>query len=360
MDNNFWENKDVLITGHTGFKGSWLALWLQSMGAHITGLSIDSSYSKGNYNLTGLSKSIVDWRGDISDLDTVKRVFSKNEFDVIFHLAAQPLVSESFINPVETYHSNVIGTLNLLEAMRYQSKKLIGIFITTDKVYENKETIWGYREIDPLGGYDPYSSSKACCELLINSYRQSFFNPVNYENHGKSIASVRAGNVIGGGDWALNRIIPDLMRAYENNTSISIRHPESIRPWQHVLEALKGYINLAEKLYENPTKYCEAFNFGPDPSSLYTVRDLAYSINTLLPRPIDIEFNQEDTFHETNTLCLDITKSRLALNFKPQLTFNDTLDLTLDWYLNYKRSNVHDLCLKEIKWFMDKENCDDK
>lgn len=355
MRNDFWKNKNVLITGHTGFKGSWLSIWLQSMGANVTGLSIDSSYSKGNYSLSGLSRSIVDWRGDVADLDTVRRVFSKSDIDIVFHLAAQPLVSESFKNPVETFHSNLIGTLNILEAMREQEKKLIGVFVTTDKVYENKESFWGYREVDPLGGYDPYSSSKACCELLISSYRQSFFNPENYENHKKAIASVRAGNVIGGGDWALNRIIPDLVRAYESKAPITLRHPQSIRPWQHVLEALSGYITLAENLFEEPEKYCEAFNFGPDAFSLYTVKDLADNINSLLPTPIDIEFDSKETFHETNTLSLDITKSRLRLGFKPRLTFEETVALTMDWYLNYKKGNVLDLCLKEIKWFMDEE-----
>lgn len=351
MKNNFWKDKKVLVTGHTGFKGAWLTLWLQMMGAKVTGLSIDATEDNDIYNLTEINKLINDLRGDIGDLDTVRKVFAENEFDIVFHLAAQALVSEGYKDPIGTYRSNVIGTQNILEAMREVNGKMVGIFITTDKVYENKESIWGYRESDPLGGYDPYSSSKACCEIVINSYRQSFFNINEYEYHKKSIASVRAGNVVGGGDWALNRIIPDLIRAYEGNIEMSIRHPESVRPWQHVLEALSGYILLAEKVYEEPTKYCEAWNFGPDTGKFYTVKDVAEKVNERTNGKIDIKYGAVSNFHETATLCLDITKSRLILGWEPKLDFNKTIEITMEWYLNYKTMKPLDLCRKQINYF---------
>lgn len=351
MKNNFWKNKNVLITGHTGFKGSWLAIWMELMGANVIGLSIDENYDNGNFKLSGIGNRIVDVRGDIGELDVVRKVFNENKIDIVFHLAAQPLVSEGYKFPLETYKTNVIGTQNILEAIRECDEKMVCVFITTDKVYENKESIWGYREIDALGGYDPYSSSKACCEILINSYKSSYFNIDNYDSHKKSIASVRAGNVVGGGDWSLNRIIPDLVRSYESQSELVIRRPESVRPWQHVLEALGGYINLAEKMYDSPKEYCEAWNFGPDTGKLYSVKDIVEKVNSIVNNKIKIKYFNNSNFHETTTLCLDITKSKLKLDWQPMLSFDKTIEITMEWYLNYKTENVLDLCRRQIGYF---------
>lgn len=353
MDKNFWKNKNVLITGHTGFKGSWLTIWLKELGANIIGLSIDSSHVNGNYILSGIKNSIVDYQLDIQSIDNIQKVFNENQIDIVFHLAAQPLVSEGYINPMETYKTNVIGTQNLLEVIRHKKGKMACIFITTDKVYENKESFWGYREDDSLGGYDPYSSSKACCEILVNSYRSSYFNIDKYEDHNKGIATVRAGNVVGGGDWSKDRIIPDLVRAYENNKEIIIRNPKSIRPWQHVLEALSGYIKLAEKLYDNPWNYSEAWNFGPEITPLYRVEQIVNDIDRITGNVLKIKYLNNEVFHETNMLCLDITKSKLKLDWNPKLNFNETIAITMEWYLNYNKVNTMDLCKKQISYFMD-------
>lgn len=230
----------------------------------------------------------------------------------------------------------------------------MAIFITTDKVYENKESIWGYREGDQLGGYDPYSSSKACCEILVNSYRESYFNSNNYNNHKKSIATVRAGNIIGGGDWAKNRIIPDLVRGYESGDIVKIRNSESVRPWQYVLDALNGYILLAEKMYLNEGEYCEAWNFGPNTIKFYKVKDIVKEINKITGNKINIQYGNDMNFHETSLLWLDITKSLLKLNWKPTLTFKEAIAMTMELYSNYKKENVGQLSIKQINDFIKK------
>jgi CDP-glucose 4,6-dehydratase len=242
--NNIYKGKTVLVTGHTGFKGSWLSIWLIELGAKVVGYSLEPSGSKDNFLLAQLKDKLIDLRGDIRDYKKLNDVFNEYKPDYVFHLAAQPIVLESYEKPVYTYEVNVMGTINVLECMRNIDKKMIGIFVTTDKCYENKEQVWGYKETDSLGGYDPYSSSKAACEIAINSWRQSFLNPNEYSAHGKAIASARAGNVIGGGDWAANRLMPDCIRALENKQPIEIRSPYSLRPWQHVLEPLNGYLIL--------------------------------------------------------------------------------------------------------------------
>jgi len=249
---NFYNGKRVLVTGHTGFKGSWLSIWLHELGAEVIGVAKDPYTEKDNYVLSGLNDKIIDLRGDITDGKQLKDIFAKYQPDIVFHLAAQPLVRLSYEIPVETYQTNVMGTINILEAIRSTESVKVGVMITTDKCYENKEQIWGYRENEPMGGYDPYSSSKGAAEIAIASWRRSFMTPGNYEKHGKSIASVRAGNVIGGGDWAKDRIIPDCIRALEADKPINIRNPKAIRPWQHVLEPLSGYMLLAKKMWEEP------------------------------------------------------------------------------------------------------------
>ena len=261
---NFYRGKRVLVTGHTGFKGSWLSVWLHELGAEVVGVGLDPATDRDNFMLTGIGEKIkADIRADIRDGERMKEIFAEYKPEIVFHLAAQPLVRLSYDIPVETYQTNVMGTINVMEAIRATDSVKGGVMITTDKCYENKEQIWGYRENEPMGGYDPYSSSKGAAEIAIASWRRSFFNPNDYQRHGKSIASVRAGNVIGGGDWALDRIIPDCIRALEAGKPIDIRSPKAIRPWQHVLEPLSGYMLLAKKMWESPTEYCEGWNFGP-------------------------------------------------------------------------------------------------
>ncbi|MDE5703299.1 MAG: CDP-glucose 4,6-dehydratase, partial [Bacteroidales bacterium] len=256
MFGNFYKGKRVLITGHTGFKGSWLSVWLHEMGAEVVGVALDPQTERDNYVLSGIGRRIAaDERADIRDGERVKALFAQYRPDIVFHLAAQPLVRLSYDIPAETYATNVMGTVNVLEAVRATPSVKVAVMITTDKCYENKEQVWAYRENEPMGGYDPYSSSKGAAEIAISSWRRSFFNPEQYGKHGKSVASVRAGNVIGGGDWAQDRILPDCIRALEAGEPVGIRSPKAIRPWQHVLEPLGGYLLLAMKMWEEPTRY---------------------------------------------------------------------------------------------------------
>ncbi|MBO4232623.1 MAG: CDP-glucose 4,6-dehydratase [Bacteroidales bacterium] len=348
----FYKNKTILVTGHTGFKGSWLTIWLHELGAKVIGLSLDPITEKDNFVLTGLSQKITDLRGDIRDAATVNAVFDKYKPEMVFHLAAQPIVRLSYEQPVETYQTNVMGTLNVMEAFRKCNAARVAVMITTDKCYENREQIWGYRENEPMGGYDPYSSSKGAAEIAISSWRRSFMNPEKYEQHHKSIASVRAGNVIGGGDWAQDRIIPDCIRALEVGQPIAIRNRTAVRPWQHVLEPLSGYLLLGQKMWEEPTRFCEGWNFGPNAESLATVWDIAtlliqnYGSGTLQ------DASDPNAVHEANLLMLDISKARFRLNWHPRLNLAQTAALTADWYLRYRNEDVYNLCVKQIEQYL--------
>ncbi|MGL4913059.1 MAG: CDP-glucose 4,6-dehydratase [Romboutsia sp.] len=345
----FWKDKIVLVTGHTGFKGSWLCIYLLELGAKVIGYSLDSKNEKDNYNLSNLKDRIIDIKGDIRDFNKLSEVFKKYNPDIVFHLAAQPLVIESYKNPHETYETNVMGTLNVLEGMKTISKKSVGIIITTDKCYENKEQLWGYRENDTLGGYDLYSSSKACCEILVNSYRNSFFNEDKYNEHQKSISTVRAGNVIGGGDWSEHRLIPDFIKAFESNEKVIIRSPKSIRPWQHVIEPLNGYLLLAEKTYENPLKFAGAYNFGPDTNEIMTVESLGNKISKYLGTNNLIKIEEDNSFYETKLLLLDNSKSKIELGWRPVLKTDEVINFTIDWYKNYIYEDVYEICKKQIQ-----------
>lgn len=345
----FFKGKRVLVTGHTGFKGSWLCIWLHELGAEVIGVAKDPFTERDNYVLAGLNHKIVDLRGDITDGEQMKEIFKKYQPEIVFHLAAQPLVRLSYEIPVETYQTNVIGTINIMEAMRVTDSVKVGVMITTDKCYENKEQIWGYRENEPMGGYDPYSSSKGAAEIAINSWRRSFFNPADYgKKHHVSLASVRAGNVIGGGDWAIDRIIPDCIRAIETNKTIEIRSPKAIRPWQHVLEPLSGYMLLASKMWKDPTKYCEGWNFGPNTESIVDVWTVASEVVKNYGKGDLKDGSDPNALHEAKLLMLDINKSKFDLGWEPRMNIHECISMTTDWYKKYKKVGVYDLCVEEI------------
>ena len=350
----FYKGKKVLVTGHTGFKGSWLSIWLDAMGAEVIGFSLDTYSERDNFVLSEISSKIIDIRGDIRDKDTLTEVFSKYRPEIVFHLAAQPLVRLSYDIPVETYEVNVMGTINVLEAIRVTDSVKVGVMITTDKCYENKEQIWGYRENEPMGGYDPYSSSKGAAEIAISSWRNSFFNPKSYNVHGKSIASARAGNVIGGGDWALDRIIPDCIRALEAQEPICIRNKKAIRPWQHVLEPLSGYLLLAKKMWDAPQEFCEGWNFGPRTESIATVWEVASQVIDNYGKGELKDSSDPNAVHEANLLMLDISKAKFKLGWEPRMNLNQCIRLTVDWYKKYKKEDVYSLCLEQIGKYVNK------
>ncbi len=349
---NFFRGKRVLITGHTGFKGSWLSIWLHELGAEVIGVGLEPYSEKDNFVLSGIGEKIVaDIRADIRDAKVMEEIFNTYQPEIVFHLAAQPLVRYSYDEPVLTWETNVMGTIHVMEAFRKCASTKVAVMITTDKCYENREQNHAYTEDEPMGGYDPYSSSKGADEIAISSWRRSFMNPAEYEKHGKSIVSVRAGNVIGGGDWAKDRIIPDCIRAIEANEPIKIRNRHAVRPWQHVLEPLRGYMMLAKKMWEEPTQYCEGWNFGPQMDAVVPVWDVA----TMLTKEMDnselLDQTDPNAPHEANLLMLDITKAQTRLGWQPRLSTAEAIALTADWYKRYQSEDVYQLCVEEIKSF---------
>jgi CDP-glucose 4,6-dehydratase len=331
--NGIYKNRKVLLTGHTGFKGSWLMMWLELMEANVLGYSLAPNTIPDHYSLLGLkSKSEI---GDIRNSKHIKKILNEFQPEIVFHLAAQPLVRYSYANPVETYEINVMGTLNVLEACRSCSSVKAIIVITTDKCYENNEWIWGYRESDPMGGYDPYSSSKGCVELLINSYRNSYFNLNNYNNtHNLLIASARAGNVIGGGDWAEDRLIPDIMKATNLKQVVKIRNPDAVRPWQHVLEPLSGYLMLGQKLLEGFNIFSGAWNFGPESFGNEYVGNILRMIQEYW-KEINFEIEKNHHLHEAGLLRLDCSKANQILKWKNNLSIPETIEFCVDWYKKF-------------------------
>lgn len=350
---DFYRGKRVLVTGHTGFKGSWLSIWLHELGAEVIGVAQDPFTERDNFVLSGIGQRIkADIRADIRDGERIKEIFRQYQPEIVFHLAAQPLVRLSYDIPVETYQTNVMGTIHILEAIRFTDSVKVGVMITTDKCYENREQIWGYRENEPMGGYDPYSSSKGAAEIAIASWRRSFFQPGAYEKHGKSIASVRAGNVIGGGDWALDRIIPDCIKALEAGKPIEIRSPKAIRPWQHVLEPLSGYMLLAQKMWNEPVKYCEGWNFGPKAESITNVWDVASMVIENYGSGELKDLFAPDALHEAKLLMLDISKAKFQLGWEPRMNILQCIALTVDWYKKYKVENVYQLCVEHLERYL--------
>lgn len=355
-----YKDKTVLVTGHTGFKGSWLVYWLKKMGAKVVGYSLEAKTTPNHIELLNLD--IISVIGDIRDLDKLNQTLETYQPDIVFHLAAQPLVRLSYKNPIETYETNVIGTLKVFEACRKNNIKAV-VNITSDKAYENKEWIWGYRENDPMGGYDPYSSSKGCADLLVKSYRNSYFNPAEYKKtHNTLVASCRAGNVIGGGDWAEDRLITDIMLSVSQGKKVSIRNPNATRPWQHVLEPLSGYLNIGQKLLEEKVEFGEAWNFGPSDEGSITVKEVVQNVKKYWDK-IDYEINSDlYQFHEANLLKLDCSKAHILLKWKDVWDSQTTFAKTVKWYKAYYENDtitltnddlnsyVEDAKSKNIEW----------
>jgi len=339
MNSEFWKNKKVLVTGHTGFKGSWLSIWLQKLGANVVGFSKSIPTKPSLYELAHVKDGMVSIIGNVNDLNKLTEVINEQKPGIIIHMAAQSLVQESYKNPIETYTTNVIGTVNIMHVIRSVDSVRVLINVTSDKCYENKNLERGYNENDPMGGFDPYSSSKGCAELVTSSFRNSFFNSVEYQKHRTAIASVRAGNVIGGGDWAENRIVPDIIKGIIGNSVVKIRNPNAIRPWQFVLEPLSGYLLLAEKLWNNGEKFSESWNFGPDYNDITTVSDLIKKISHLWITEIKLEYNKEGFNHESNILKLDCTKAKQKLGWQPKTNLDLGLKYLVEWYKEYELGN---------------------
>lgn len=345
----FYKGKKVLITGHTGFKGSWLAIWLYKLGAKVAGFALPPDFTDGVYNKGDLSSKLeFELLADINDFEKVNTAFTAFKPDIVFHLAAQPLVGYSYKNPRETFSINMMGTVNVLECVKQCESVESAIIITTDKVYENKEWFYKYRENDTLGGYDPYSASKCCCEFITQSYSSSFFAKSN-----KKIATVRAGNVIGGGDWAENRIVPDCVKSLMNNQEIEIRNPIAVRPWQHVLEPLAGYLLTGKRLAEEDVNFT-SWNFGPDDNSCIPVQKLVDCI--IQEWGCGNYKTIGNHFHETKFLALDYSKAKYELSWQPILSVNEAVKLTIEWYKKYRNEDVFKLCLKQIKSYEEKVN----
>lgn len=344
---NCYKNKKVFITGHTGFKGSWLSYLLIEAGAEVMGYSLNPEYSPNHFNLLGLNNKLNNVIGDVKDLNLLKDEISKFRPEFVFHLAAQPLVQKSYSDPVDTYFTNIMGTVNVLEAARMCSSIKSLIIVTSDKCYENEEWIWGYRESDRLGGFDPYSSSKAAAEIVYSSYFRSYFK--DRENFGS--ATVRAGNVIGGGDWSDNRIIPDCIRAISDDKAIQIRNPFATRPWQHVLEPISGYLLLASKLVHEPKLFSGSWNFGPASKDVNTVLEVANLMVKYLEKG-NVEVLNSNLKHEANLLQLNCDKANQVLNWHSRWNFDETIFFTADWYRKYfNGEDVSQITLNQIHKF---------
>ena len=328
---NIYNNRRVLITGHTGFKGSWLCLLLNKLGADVYGYALEPPTIPSLFKEAKIGELMTSFIGDIRDYESLLKTIQQIQPEIVIHMAAQPLVRESYKIPVETYSINVMGTVHLLEACRHTKSVKAIINVTTDKCYENKEWHWGYRENEPMGGYDPYSNSKGCSELVTSSYRNSYFNPAKYDEHGVAIGSARAGNVIGGGDWAGDRLIPDFIRSISKGEEVKIRSPFAIRPWQHVLEPLTGYLSLATKLFTDGAKYAEGWNFGPDDKDAKNVEWITKKICELWGEGASYANDNNPQPHEANYLKLDCSKAKTELGWIPKWDIETTLKSIVNW-----------------------------
>ena len=354
-----YKGKKVLLTGHTGFKGSWLAIWLKKLGAEVIGYSLDPPSKPNNFQATNLQEKITHIYGDVCDLGHLLEIFKKYQPEFVFHLAAQSLVRRSYDEPKLTFDTNVIGTVNVFEAIRKTSSVRAMVNVTSDKCYENKEWIWGYREIDPIGGHDPYSASKGCAELVFNSYLRSFFLGGTPQERPIGIASARAGNVIGGGDWGKDRLFPDCVRALTSREKIGIRNPHAVRPWQHVLEPLSGYLKLGAALRKNPPHhYSGAWNFGPDDTSHLSVAAMVDKLIKYWGSGAWEDLSDPKSLHEAKILKLNCDKAHAVLHWHSTLTIDECLQMSVDWYKKFYRKNKdiddYALCVEQIVSYTDR------
>ena len=359
MLKNIYKNKKVLITGHTGFKGSWLAMWLKELEAEVIGYALDPPSDPSNFEATRLQRKMTHVYGDIRDLDQLMDTFKNNQPEFVFHLAAQPLVRLSYEEPKLTFDTNVGGTVNVFEAVRKTASVKVLVNITSDKCYENREWVWGYRENDPMGGHDPYSASKGCAELVFGAYLKSFFSAGATQGRAIGAASARAGNVIGGGDWGHDRLVPDCIRALSRHQPIGIRSPRAIRPWQHVLEPLGGYLQLGAALWQDPQKYSGAWNFGPENNSHLTVAQMADRLIKYWGSGSWIDLSDPNAVHEANLLKLNCDKAHAELNWYSALTIDECLHMTADWYKKFYSDtgtkDMYQFCVAQVRNYEERQ-----
>lgn len=348
---NFFAGKKIFITGHTGFKGSWLCIWLHKLGAELHGYALDPPTTPSLFELAHVSELLCSHRiADVRDLAALTAAMQSAQPEIVIHLAAQPLVRDSYKIPVETYAVNVMGTVHLLEAVRGCRSVRAVVNVTTDKCYENREWVWGYRENEPMGGFDPYSSSKGCSELVTAAYRNSYFNSADYSAHKVAVATARAGNVVGGGDWAVDRLIPDIVRSLLAGEQVRIRNPHAIRPWQHVLEPLSGYLSLAQHLYEHGADFAEGWNFGPDEEDARPVEWIVSRMCELRGKGAGYEIDTGEHPHEAHYLKLDCSKARMRLGWQPRWDLGKTLASILEWVSVYSSTgDLRKCCLDQIE-----------
>ena len=346
---DFWRGKRVFLTGHTGFKGSWLSLWLQSMGAHLQGYALPPPTQPALFEQAKVAQGMLSTVGDVRDLSHLTEAMQRFAPEIVLHMAAQPLVRLSYAQPVDTYATNVMGTVHLLEAARLTDSVRVVLNVTTDKCYENKEWPWGYREDEPMGGHDPYSNSKGCSELVTSAYRRSFM-----AQRGIALASARAGNVIGGGDWAQDRLVPDILRALEKQQAVLIRNPHAIRPWQHVLEPLSGYLTLAQHLSESGQAFAQAWNFGPRDEDAQPVQWIVQRMTQAWSNTAAWQVAEGDHPHEAHFLKLDISKAKAQLGWQPRWSLDTALQKITDWHQAWLAGhNVRDICLAQIAQYQE-------
>lgn len=349
MNERFWKKKRVLLTGHTGFKGSWLSLWLQQLEAEVVGYALSPPTEPSLFEVAGVGAGMTSIIGDVRDLSALKKLFKDQQPEIVIHMAAQSLVRYSYQEPIETYETNVMGTLNVLESIRCNNSVRAALMVTSDKCYENEGKIESFRENDPMGGHDPYSSSKGCAELLISSYRNSYFASRDSDPPFAAIGSARAGNVIGGGDWATDRLIPDIIRAFQNDKPVQVRNPRAVRPWQHVLEPLSGYLKLVERLYTDGAEYAEAWNFGPPKEDIKPVEWIVEKMAKGWGNNASWAFEGGDHPYEANLLMLDSTKARARLSWQPQWGLEEALARVIEWHKReLAGSDLKRMCLKQI------------